>query len=411
MNNPESKTDEKPMPLEGIRVVEYAVFHAGPGAGAILADLGAEVIKVENDGGDPVRQWTLIGNVEAALSDGQSIWHQISNRNKKAIYLDIKKEQGRRIFHKLIKEADVFLTNLRKSTKEELGLDYAAISRVNPKIIHASVSGFGPEGSAGDIGAFDPLGQARTGMMYATGSQEPALFNFGVLDQSTAIAASHSILTALLVRERKGIGQEVHISLLSTGLWLMYGNMMMIAGLGRDPNVGWSRLDNSPLRNRFRCKDGKWIMSTHHPEGRYWPSFCEATGQTALLKDSRFFKEADRQANCRDLVYIFDKVFATKTCDEWMEIFEERGLMFSPVQHSIDLFQDPQALINNYLVDFDHPVMGKIKIPGYPAHFSANQAGTRTAAPAIGEHTSQILKEMGYQDEEIEKLKEEKVIK
>ena len=398
------------MPLEGIRVVEYGVFHAGPGASAILGDLGAEVIKIEDGMGDPERYWTTAGGIDFSLPDGESIWFQISNRNKKGICLDIKNEKGRDIFFRLIKDADVFLTNLRKSTKASLDIDYATLSRINPRIIHANISGYGPKGPVSDLGAFDPLGQGRSGMMFVTGADEPALINMAVLDQATAIAASHAILTALLVRERHGVGQEVHVSLYSTGLWLLYGNMVMMGGLSIDPNIGWNRSQNSPLRNRFCCKDGKWIIGTHHPEEKYWPIFCEATGQTALLSDPHFADNASRIANCTELVAFFDKVFATKTRDEWMDIFQAHGLMFSPVQQIHEVLRDPQALINDYVVDFEHPAFGKVKIPGYPVHFSANRAGTRSVAPTLGEHTDLIMRQMGYTDQEIQKLKKEGVI-
>ena len=411
MNDRPFENDKKRPALDGIRVVEYGVYHAGRGATAILGDLGADVIKIEQGDGDPERFWTRMGDLDTALSNGQGIWFQISNRNKKAIYLDIKKKKGRDVFHRLIEEADVFLTNLRKSTKKKMDLDYKSISRINPRIVYASVSGYGPEGPASDIGAFDPLGQARTGMMYATGAEEPYMINFGVLDQSTAIAASHGILTALLARERQGIGQEIHVSLLSTGMWLMYANMMMIAGLKKDPNIQWSRLKHSPLRNRFRCKDGKWIIGTHHPESRYWSVFCKITGQEKLLEDPRFLDDASRQANCQELIPIFDKVFATKTSAEWMEIFQANGLMFSSVQRNIELFDDPQALLNNYFVDYDHPLIGKLKIPGYPIHFSGSSQGRYSPAPDLGEHTDEIMRQMRYSDKEIEDLKKEEVIR
>ena len=150
----------KEKPLDGIKVVEYGVFHAGPGGGAILGDLGAEVIKVENAAGDPLRHWTSVAGFDFSIGPNESLMHEISNRNKKAICLDIKTEEGKVVLHRLVEEADVFLTNLRKSTKKKLGIDYASLLKINPRIIHANVSGFGPEGPMADMGAFDPLGQA-----------------------------------------------------------------------------------------------------------------------------------------------------------------------------------------------------------------------------------------------------------
>ncbi len=175
-------------------------------------------------------------------------------------------------------------------------------------------------------------------------------------------------------------------------------------------DISHNRYDHSPLRNLFRCKDGKWIVGTHHDE-RHWALICEATGQTALLNDARFSNDADRSVHFPELIALFDRVFATKTRDEWLGILRARGLMFCPAQNIDEVFQDPQALENNYLVDFDHPALGRVKIPGYPVHFSATGAGTRSAAPALGEHTDSIMRQLGFTVEEIQELKSEGLIR
>ena len=402
--------DAKPGPLEGIRVVEYGVFHAGPGAGAILGDLGAEVIKIEESSGDPMRQWSRTGMVIFGMPNGKSAMFEVSNRNKKGVCLGIKTEKGREVFNRLIKWADVFLTNLRPSTKKELGIDYASMVKVNPKIVHANVSGYGPNGPLSDLGAFDPLGQARSGMAYLAGNDYPTPLHLGILDQSTAIAASHGIITALLARERKGIGQEVHISLYSTAMWLMYCNFMIKSLIGIDPNMRWDRSLNSPLRNAFQCKDSKWIIGTNHPEERWWPVLCKATGQEHLIKDPRFVDQQSRFDNCPELVAIFDEVFLAKTRDEWMEIFVGYQLMFSSVQQMEEVFTDPQAQANDYIRNFDSPSFGELQVPGYPVHFSACDAGIRSFAPEIGEHTQMVLEALGYSPEEIQRLKNEGIV-
>ncbi|MBT8342055.1 MAG: CoA transferase [Desulfatitalea sp.] len=398
-------------PLAGVRVVEYAVFHAGPGAASILGELGADVVKVESGIADPSRGWTSVGSMDFALPGNQSVAFQVSNRNKRGLFVQLKTEQGRKIFDHLIAGADVFITNLRKTSLSERKLDYAPLRQINAKLIYAAVSGYGPNGPDSDLGAYDPLGQARSGLMYAAGQQEPCVLNLALLDQVAAIATSHAILTALFVREREGVGQQVDVSLLSSALWMMYPNMYFAGTSGKDPNMAWNRLDNSPLRNRFRCKDGRWIMSTHHPEDKYWPAFCEATGQGRLLSDARFIDEQGRKAHCQELVALFDDVFAQKSCDEWMRIFLDAGLMFSPVQRNLDVLSDPQVDANDYMVDFDHPVYGKVKIPGYPFHFSENSAGVRTIGIKIGEHTDQILTELGYSQEKIDRLKARGVVR
>lgn len=402
---------QKPGPLDGVKVLEYGVFHAGPGGGAILGDLGAEVIKIEAGIGDPERYWTNVAGLDMSMSNGESLMHEVSNRNKKGIYLDISKQGGLEVLHKLVKDTDVFLTNLRKSTKKKLGIDYPTLSKVNPKVIHANVSGYGPEGPMSDLGAFDPLGQARSGMMFVTGNAEPKLMHLGLLDQATAIAISHAILTALVVKERKGIGQEVHVSLYSTALWLQHPNLMLSNALSINPCVTSARTEHSPLRNAFCCKDGKWILGTHHPEEKYWSVFCNATGQEKILSDPMFTDKDGKPLNFSKLIEIFDAVFVLKTRDEWMEIFQKSKLMFSSVLQIHEVEKDEQAIVNNYVEPFDYSGIGKINIPGYPIHFSECAAGTKHKAPSIGEHTDMILKELGYSNEDIQKLRREEIIK
>ncbi len=407
-----SKTrQEMPRPLDGIRIVEYGLFHAGPGANAILGDLGAEVIKIETAAGDPERYWTDVAGFSFALKNGESLIFEASNRNKKGICLDIHQKKGRDIFNRLIGQADVFLTNLRGSTTTRLGIDYETISGLNSNIIYAGVSGYGPNGPMSDLGAFDPLGQARSGMMFVTGSEEPAMIHLGLLDQAAAITVSHAILSALLFRERRGLGQQVHISLYSTALWVQYINLLAASVLSVDPCIPADRNKHSPLRNRFRCRDGKWILGTHHPEEKYWTRFCEATGQTELLKDPRYTNDAGGPADFIALNRIFDDVFSTRSRDEWMGIFQAHGLMFCSIQHIQEVLTDTQALENGYLTALDHPVQGAVTIPGYPVHFSACNAGTRRAAPKLGEHTDEVLQQMGLTREDIDSLRSDGIIK
>ena len=398
-------------PLSGIRVVEYGVFHAGPGAGAILGDLGAEIIKIETGKGDPERFWSVIGGVDITVPGGESIMFEISNRNKKGLHLDIQTKKGREVFERLIKTADVFLTNLRQSTTHDLGIDYESMRTINPAVIHAGVSGYGEQGPAADLGAFDPMGQARSGMMYLYDDQTPGLIHMAVLDQAAAITASHAILAALFARERHGVAQAVHTSLYSAGLWLMYCNLYAKSVLDRDTAFAWKRYENSPLRNSFQCSDGEWIIGVHHPEEKYWELFCEITGQKELLSDPRFADLLARRKNVAELVAVFDRVLATRTRDEWIDMFQKNGLMFTPVQHIGEVLDDPQALANAYVVEFEHPAHGRIKLPGYPARFSAAEAKTRLAAPGLGEHSSEILLGLGYSEYDLKELRDQGVIR
>ncbi len=400
-----------PRPLDGIRIVEYATFHAGPGGTAILGDLGAEVVKIEQGSADPERFWTEVGGYDISLKNGESIFFEISNRNKLGICLDIKTEKGREVFERMIAEADVFLCSLRKPTRTKLRLDYETLSRLNPRIIYAGVSGYGTEGPMADLGAFDPLGMAQSGMLYVTGSQEPVMINLGILDQTTAITVSHAILTALLVRERQGIGQEVHVSLYSAALWIQYANLMIANAFSTDPCIPNDRYRHSPLRNRFKCQDGRWIIGAHHPEEKYWTTFCKATGQTELLKDPLFTNDKSGPRNYAELNPIFDKVFVSKPSDEWMKILSGHGLMFCPIRRISEVQTDPQAIANGYVSPFDHPLIGRINMPAYPVRFSSSLAGIRHAAPKLGEHTDEILEKMGYSSVEIDLLRKDGIVR
>ncbi len=403
--------NNKPGPLDGIKVVEYGIFHAGPCATAILGDLGADVIKIEAGVGDPERLWKKVAGFDLSLKNGSTFLVEVSNRNKKGIHLDIGTEKGREIFHALVKDSDVFLTNLLPETKKKLGIDYKSISKINPKIIHANVSGYGPEGPMKDAGAYDSMGQAYSGMMFAAGNDKPNLLRFGILDQATSISASHAIITALFARERQGKGQEIHVSLYSTALWLMHLNQMFAGLFNIDPCMPIERYEVSPLRNHFKCKDGKWVISTHHPENKYWPPFCRVTGKEEMLKDPEFTDDNGNPKNLKKMLPIFDEIMATKTRDEWMELFLENNLLFSPVKDILEVLKDPQAIENNYIEEFDHPDLGSINILGYPIHFSENSAGMKSPAPTIGQHTDEVMRELGYSDEDIKTLKADKVIK
>ncbi len=393
-------------PLKGIKVIEYGIFYAGPGGGAILGDLGADVIKIENKKGDPIRRWTRLGDVNLSLPDGVSLMHHAANRNKRSITLDLQDDQDKEIFFRLIKDADVFLTNIRGSTRTNLGIGYDKISKLNKKIIYASVSGYGHRGKLKDLGAYDPMAQARSGMMFVAGTETPSLIHLAVVDQATAIALSHGIITALFARERTGTGEEVQVSLYSTALWLLYANMVAAGVLNKDVGQRWVRSKNLPVRNFFCCKDNKWIMGVHHPEEKYWPILCEATGQEQLLSDTRFVSRADRERNCASLISIFDEVFKTLSRDEWIEKLVSHGLLFAPVQNVLDVFNDEEAVLNEYVVDFNENGSNPLKIPGYPIHFANYQPGTQKIGPQIGEHSEEILRELGYDDTLIKQYRE-----
>lgn len=400
-------------PLEGIRVLDWGVFHAGPGAAAMLGDLGADVIKIERPGtGDPSRTLGRIGEVDFTLPKGRNLFFEAANRSKKSVAIDLSQDMGKAALYRLASQSDVFLTNFRPSVIEHLQMTYTTLSRFNPQIIYSHVSGYGPRGVDADRGAFDPQGQAQSGMMYALGEPDmpPLLAHFAIVDQATAIMGCLQTVLALLMRERVGIGQEVHTSILGAALYIQYFNVMTALLTGKAV-PRHQRSTSDPVRNHYCCQDGKWLMLTLTPPDQYWTSLCEALGHPELAADPRFARADIRFQNSRALVEILDSVFATRPREEWASAFRERGFPFAPVNSPLELTKDAQIMDNGYIVDFDHPVFGKVRIPGFPIHFSNAEAGTAMAAPELGADTAWVLKNVGgYTDEEIGDLERSNVI-
>lgn len=398
------------LPLSGIRVVEVGVWHAGPGASAILADMGADVIKVETLDGDPERIHGNIGPMEKlpARVPGWTPLFEYSNRNKRGISMDINTKEGREILNELVAAADVFVTNLRTTTKPKLGLDYQTLLGLNPHLIYLSVTGFGPDGPRADIGGFDPMGQAISGMLFLAGLDEPTLLQSIILDQLTAITASHAAITALYNRELdpRRRGQEVSTSLYGSAIWLMEMNMMLASILGEEVDVSWDRAKNPPLRTTYRCGDGKWIIGTMHPQEKYWGGFCRSIGRPDLEFDPRYATRGARMLVNEELIAMVDEILLTRTRDEWVRIFNDNGVLFAPVNRITDVLDDEQAISNGYVVDATHRFLGRLRLPGFPISYSAFGApGRRGDAPTLGEHTSEVLAELGYGPERIESLK------
>lgn len=402
-------------PLEGIKILEWAVFQQGPVATLMLSDLGAQVIKIEEkEGGDPGRGVRrILGIVPPIMAGGRTYYFETFNRNKKSLAVDIRKEQGREIIYKLVKDTDVFVRNFRPESATRLGLDYATLSKYNPRLIYASGTGFGLRGPDRGVASYDMAGQARSSLMSQIGEPDmpPMAAPVGMCDQASGVILAYGILAALMARERTGVGQEIDTSLLGSAMWLTNLNISYRLLLGQDiPHASRSKAGNA-LWNYYRCKDDRWLCFAMSQSERYWPDFCRALGVPELEHDPRFEDTEKRLQNCEELVVILDKIFATKTKGEWTKILLEKGdFAFGPVNSIADLVTDPQVVENEYIVDYDHPVLGKVKLLASPVKFSKMSSNPRLPAPELGEHTEEILLETGYTWEDIARLKEDGVI-
>jgi crotonobetainyl-CoA:carnitine CoA-transferase CaiB-like acyl-CoA transferase len=402
-----------PMPLEGIRVLDWTIWQQGPVCSAILGDLGADVIKIEERvGGDPGRGLLRLAGLE--VSDRPNFYFIANNRNKRGITLDLKKPEAREVIYRLAKTSDVFVQNFRKGVADRLGIGYADLKQHNPRIVYANANGYGPRGAESASPSFDYLGQARSGIMLAAGEPEmpPCAIAGGIADQMGAILLAFGVVTALHARERFGVGQEVNASLLSSMMFLQGLNLSARLMLGNHmPRASRSWTFN-PLWNHYRCADDRWIALGMLQADRYWKNFCLALGAEELADDPRFQDAPSRMANAREAIAGLAAAFEEKPLAEWIEILRKAGdFIFSPVQSINELPDDPQVKANDYVVDFEDPVFGTIQMIGMPFELSATPGRVRSAAPEFGQHTEEILtQDLGFSWDEIAALKEKEVI-
>jgi CoA:oxalate CoA-transferase len=391
--------------LEGIRVLDLTIWQQGTYASTMLADMGADVIKIEGpDQPDPGRGF-LQGRREF------NPYFQTHNRGKRAIALDLRHPRGKEVFLRLAQNADVFLNNLRVGAVERLGLDYRTLSRANPRIIYAHASAYGRLGPDAELGAFDILAQARGGIMSMNGDPQgpPLPMPVPIADQAGAFLMAYGIVLALLHRERSGEGQEVDASLLGGQLALQSFNITSYLQSGHLP-VRQPRGRFGPIWNTYRCGDGKYL-SLAILEERWWPDFCQAIGQPELEHDPDYATLRDRVRNQEGLTVILDGLFAQKPAQEWLRRLHERKLMAAPVQDYQDVCQDPQVLANGYIQEVERPDSQPVRMVGVPVRLSKTPGQIRRLAPDFAGHTQEVLLENGFAQVEIDRLQEEGVIR
>jgi crotonobetainyl-CoA:carnitine CoA-transferase CaiB-like acyl-CoA transferase len=397
-------------PLEGIRVFDLSAVVLGPHATVHLADMGAEVIKVEHPaGGDMMRGVSALRMLPLGKLN---YLFELDNRNKKSLTLDLGQDVGREIAYKLLPTCDVFLSNFQPLVLQRIKMDYDTVSKINPGIVYAICTGWGLKGPLKDEPGFDYAAFARSGLM--EGFAEPGgplvtcLPGFG--DHIAAMHAAYGIMLALFHRQRTGEGQMVHVSLLGG---LLENNSMSLSAclttgqdLPKQPRTGVG----NALWNYYQCRDKKWLQLAMLQTDRHWHDFCQALELGEMEKDPKFDSHARRCENNVVLISILDKAFPARTREEWAKRFEGKNIVWGLVQNFLEVTKDPQVWENNYFVPFEHPTAGDTKIMGLSVQLNKTPGEVRTAAPELGQHTEEVLLDLGYNWDDIARLKDQKVI-
>ena len=393
------------LPLAGYRVLELAHLIAGPACGMYLADMGADVVKIEHpSGGDASR------SAYGSQFGGESAVFVTVNRNKRSVALDLARPEGRAVFGRLVARADVVIEAYRGGVAERLGIDWTRLAALNPRLVYCSLSAFGPDGPWRDKPGVDMLVQAMGGLMAVMGEPDgpPVLCGAPVLDTIGALMAGQGIVTALLHRERSGQGQRVDVSLLNGTLLAHAARLSIFLATGEEPGRWGSGHPYIVPFQAFEAGDG-WVYVAVWVD-RLWTPFCAAIDRPSLAADPRFASRADRLDNRAELTALLAGVFRQRTVADWMARLEARDVLCAPVNRYADLPHDPQVIATRLIVEQEHPRAGRFRTLDTPIRFERTPGGIRTPAPALGEHTDTVLDEAGLAPAEIAALREGGVI-
>lgn len=391
-------------PLSGVRVVEATSWVAAPSAGAIMADMGADVIKVEPPRGDAMRGLLRPAKVDGPLGEVDFPF-TVDNRGKRSVAIALNTEDGGDVMRRLISDADVFLCNLLPERQARYGLDAETLLAENPRLVHATLTGYGLEGPDADRPGYDVT------TFFGRGAITDSLTDPGAVaphprpaqgDHATGLAMFGAILAALRVVEKTGEGQIVDVNLLATAAWTMGSDLAAVLVDGRQPSKRDRHHLITPLANRFKCKEDRWIIF-NMPEPSWWPDFCAAIDREDLLADERFESPKDRFDNMPELIDLLDEVMATKTMHEWGEIFDEHDLIWGPASTMKELTEDPQAEAAGIFPTITHPD-GEFRTVGAPMSISGADVAPSGPAPTVGQHTREVLADAGLGADEIDAL-------
>ena len=395
-----------PGPIAEVRVLELAQIMAGPACGLMLADLGAEVIKIEKTaGGDDTRKF-LPPDI-----NGESAAFMMMNRNKKGLALNLKEQEGINIFKKMVEQSDVVIENFRKGTLEKLGIGYEDLKKINPKIILCEISGYGRTGPYADKGGFDLVAQGMSGLMSITGESSdkpPMKVGAPLTDITAGILGATGVLAALINRDKTGKGQRVDTSLYEAGIVHTYWQSAIAGATGKSPGPLGSAHPLTAPYQAFKTKDN-WITIGASNQNN-WMNLLNAIQRIDLQGDDRFKDNNSRMKNLEALAPILQEELLKKTSNEWIKIFDEKGLPCGPINSITEMYNDPHTLDRKMVIEVDNKKAGKSKAIGMPIKFSDTNANTEIGAPNFGQHTDEILIQFGYSAEQIKDYKDKGIV-
>jgi len=400
--------------LDGVKVIAFEQVVGVPASTAVLADWGADVVKIEPTWGDWQRSLVSFnrGPLLLHLEKGDIELHfEFLNRSKRSVALNLRTERGREVLYKLLEDADIFASNYSMDVLTKFGLDYASLKDSFPGLIHFVLTGYGSKGPKSNDRGYDYIAAwSYGGMMDLVSSgpdNPPPISRPGMMDIVASAHVTSGLLAALYYKQKTGKGQGLELSLYHTAAWTL-GLDVQTALFGY-PQPKWDRKRApNPMYTSYRCKD-RWCMMCH-PSQEYWAPFCKAIDKEEWINNPRYATMESREQHAEELVALLDGILASKTWAEWEKEFRAHDLIVSGNQTIAEILKDEQAVMNNFYTDIEHPVAGKTRLLNSPVQFSDTPAKITSAAPQIGVHTEEVLLAAGYTWEDLAKLKEEGVL-